>query len=145
MASDPAGRAAPDQPGEALAGEEAASHGPIEDPGELRAAISNAMVTLKKQFYGKGPTKAKTYFNENYVFCVLEGGLTRNEETLLEAGEAELVRAYRLRFEAVMSKPTTEAVEQLTGRRVLGYHSQIVFEPERGFEIFVLDSPPGAN
>ena len=137
-------RPGPDQPGEALTGEADAAQGPIVERGELRAAISNAMVALKKQYYGKGPTKAKTYLNENYVFCVLEGGLTRNEETLLEAGEAELVRAYRLRFQAVMSKPTTDAIEKLTGRRVLGYHSQIVFAPERGFEIFVLDETPSA-
>ena len=100
------------------------------------------MVGLKKQFYGKGPSKAKTYLNDNYVFCVLEGGLTRNELTLLEAGEAELVRTFRLRFQAAMTKPTAEAIEQLTGRKVLSYHSQIVFDPERAFEIFVLDEPP---
>jgi uncharacterized protein YbcI len=108
----------------------------------LRAEISNAMVGLKKEFYGKGPTKAKTYINDNYVFCVLQGGLTRNEETLLAAGQAHLVREFRLRFQEAMADATTEAVERLTGRRVVGYHSQIVFEPEFGFEIFVLDEPP---
>jgi uncharacterized protein YbcI len=108
----------------------------------LRADISNAMVGLKKEFYGKGPTKAKTYINDNYVLCVLQGGLTRNEETLLAAGEEMLVRQYRLRFQEAMADATTEAVERLTGRRVLGYHSQIVFNPEYGFEIFVLDAPP---
>ena len=46
----------------------------------IRAEISNAMVGLKKEFYGKGPTKAKTFLNDNYVFCAMEGGLTRNEE-----------------------------------------------------------------
>jgi uncharacterized protein YbcI len=108
----------------------------------LLAEISNAMVGLKKEFYGKGPTKAKTYVNDNYVLCVLQGGLTRNEETLLAAGEEALVRQYRLRFQEAMAAPTTEAVERLTGRKVLGYHSQIVFGPEYGFEIFVLDGPP---
>ena len=108
----------------------------------LRADISNAMVGLKKEFYGKGPTKAKTYINDNYVFCVLQGGLTRNEETLLAAGQHELVRDYRLKFQAAMAAPTMEAIERLTGRKVMGYHSQIVFEPEHAFEIFVLDSPP---
>ena len=108
----------------------------------LRADISNAMVGLKKEFYGKGPTKAKTYINDNYVLCVLQGGLTRNEETLLAAGEEMLVRQFRLRFQEAMADATTEAVERLTGRRVLGYHSQIVFNPEYGFEIFVLDAPP---
>jgi uncharacterized protein YbcI len=108
----------------------------------LRADISNAMVGLKKEFYGKGPTKAKTYINDNYVLCVLQGGLTRNEETLLAAGQHDLVRKYRLTFQEAMAAPTTEAIERLTGRKVIGYHSQIVFEPEYGFEIFVLDGAP---
>jgi uncharacterized protein YbcI len=108
----------------------------------LRAEISNAMVGLKKGFYGKGPTKAKTYINDNYVFCVLQGGLTRNEETLLAAGEEDLVRQFRLKFQEAMAAPTIEAIERLTRRAVIGYHSQIVFDPEHAFEIFVLDRPP---
>ena len=108
----------------------------------INLEISNAMVGLKKQFYGKGPTKAKTYINDNYVFCILEGGLTRNEETLIEAGEHALVRQYRLRFQEVMGTTTTKAVEEITGCKVIGYHSQIVFEPEYGFEMFVLDREP---
>jgi uncharacterized protein YbcI len=108
----------------------------------INLEISNAMVGLKKQFYGKGPTKAKTYINDNYVFCILEGGLTRNEETLIEAGEHDLVRRYRLRFQEVMGHTTTKAVEEITGCKVIGYHSQIVFEPEYGFEMFVLDAEP---
>jgi uncharacterized protein YbcI len=108
----------------------------------LRSEISNAMVGLKKNFYGKGPTKAKTYINDNYILCVLQGGLTRNEETLLDAGEDLLVRQFRLRFQEVMADATTEAIERLTGRKVIGYHSQIVFRPHYAFEIFVLDEPP---
>src|SRR5215210_2931584 len=75
----------------------------------IQAEISNAMVGLKKDFvglkkdfYGKGPTKAKTFLNDNYVFCAMEGGLTRNESTLIERGHEDLVRTYRLRFEEAM-------------------------------------------
>jgi uncharacterized protein YbcI len=107
----------------------------------VRGAISNAMVGLKKEFYGKGPTKAKTFLNDNYVFCVMEGGLTRNEETLVARGQEDLVRNYRLRFQEAMEDSTVEAIQRITGRRVIGYHSQIVFNPERAFEIFVLDRP----
>jgi len=107
----------------------------------VRAEISNAMVGLKKEFYGKGPTKAKTFLNDNYVFCVMEGGLTRNEETMIERGHEDLVRSYRLRFQEAMEDPTVEAVQRITGHTVIGYHSQIVFNPERAFEIFVLDRP----
>jgi uncharacterized protein YbcI len=112
--------------------------------GNMRLAISNALVGIKKQLYGKGPVKAKTYINDNYVFSVLEGGLTRNEETLLAAGEHRLVREYRLRFQESVSPTITTAIEEVTQRKVLAYHSQIVFEPDRAFEIFVLDGPPGS-
>jgi uncharacterized protein YbcI len=109
----------------------------------VRAELSNAMVGLMKSFYGKGPTKAKTFLNDNYIFCVMEGGLTRNEETLIERGHEDLVRTYRLCFQDAMTEPTVEAVQRITGRSVIGYHSQIVFHPERAFEIFVLDRPLG--
>jgi uncharacterized protein YbcI len=112
-----------------------------ERPHSVRAEISNAMVGLMKDFYGKGPTKAKTFLNDNYVFCVMEGGLTRNEETLIQRGHEDLVRNYRLRFQEAMEEPTVEAIQRITGRSVIGYHSQIVFHPERAFEIFVLDRP----
>jgi uncharacterized protein YbcI len=110
--------------------------------GELLKQISNAMVGIKKNLYGKGPVKAKTFINDNFVFVVLEGGLTQNEITLLDAGEAKMVRAYRLRFQEVVSEQATGSVEELTGRKVVGYHSQIVFDPDRAFEIFVLDGEP---
>jgi uncharacterized protein YbcI len=108
----------------------------------MRQDVSNAMVGLKKEFYGKGPTEAKTYINDQYVFCVLKGGLTKNEVTLIESGEERLVRQYRLRFQEAMADATTEAIERVTGRRVLAYHSQIVFNPEHAVEFFVLDGPP---
>ena len=132
---------APDQPPEALTDHDWSDGVDLERGGDPRAAISNAMVGLKKRFYGKGPERARTYFNDNYVFCALEGGLTRNEQTLVEAGEEEAVRSYRLRFQKVMENPTVEAIQQLTGRAVIGYHSQITFNPTRSFEIFVLDGP----
>ena len=68
----------------------------------------------------------------------MEGGLTRNEETLVDAGEEEAVRQYRQLFQRTMTKTVTEAIEEITGRAVIGYHSQIVFRPTRTFEIFVL-------
>jgi uncharacterized protein YbcI len=110
--------------------------------GELRAALSNALVALMKEHYGKGPTAAKSFVNDEYVFTVLEGGLTRNEETLIASGEHDLVRRYRGVFQQAVRAEFTGAVERITGRRVLDYHSQIVFDPPRSFEMFVLDGPP---
>ena len=133
-------------PEQVLTGEAADEIAPGDGPsggrGQLMKDISNAMVGMKKQFYGRGPTKAKTYINDNIVFCVLEGGLTRNEETLLAAGEEQLIRHYRLRFQEIVTETAEGTVEQLTGCKVLTYHSQIVFNPHTIFELFVLDREP---
>ena len=111
---------------------------PNEPGGSVRAALANAMVAMKKEFYGRGPTAAKAWVLDDYVFVVLEGGLTRNEETLLSDGKEDLVRRYRLSFQETMREETTGAVTEITGREVLDYQSQIVFDPPRAFEIFVL-------
>jgi uncharacterized protein YbcI len=117
---------------------EAGESGADPAAGTVRAKLANAMVGLKKEYYGRGPTAAKAWVLDDYVFVVLEGGLTRNEETLLAAGEHAMVRNYRLRFQEVVGEAATGAVEDITGRRVSDYHSQIVFDPVRAFEIFVL-------
>jgi uncharacterized protein YbcI len=101
------------------------------------------MVGMKKDYYGKGPTRAKAFFNDEYLFVVMEGGLTRNEETLLAAGQHDLVRAYRLRFQEAMTDTTVGAIEEILGRRVLAYHSQMLFDPVRAIEIFVLEPDAG--
>ena len=107
--------------------------------GPQRTALANAMVGMKKRYYGRGPTAAKAWLLDEYVFVAMEGGLTRNEETLLEAGREDLVRNYRLAFQEAMGPITTSAVEEILGRKVVAYHSQIVFDPTRSFEIFVLE------
>jgi uncharacterized protein YbcI len=111
-------------------------------PGSMRTELANAMVALKKEFYGRGPTAAKAWLMDEYVFVVLEGGLTRNEETLLKADQHDVVRSYRLTFQEAVRVQATTAVERIVGRKVLTYHSQIVFDPMRAFEIFVLESAP---
>ena len=115
---------------------------PQEPGGSLRMALANAMVGMYKEFYGRGPTAAKAWILDDYVFVAMDGGLTRNEETLLADGKADLVRSYRLSFQETVGPTTMAAVEELIGRRVLAYHSQVVFDPPRTFEIFVLEPRP---
>src|SRR4051794_26452187 len=122
----------------------AGGHMPQEPGGSVRAALANAMVGLKKQYYGRGPTAAKAWLLDDYVFVAMEGGLTRNEETLLADGKEDAVRAYRLSFQETVGEVTTAAVEETTVREVLTYHTQIVFGPTRSFEIFVR-GPPAAT
>ena len=116
---------------------------PNEPGGSVRTALANSMVGMKKQFYGRGPTAAKAWILDDYVFVVMEGGLTRNEETLLADGKEGLVRTYRLSFQETIGDTVMRAVAEIVGRRVLTYHSQIVFDPPRTFEIFVLEPQSG--
>jgi uncharacterized protein YbcI len=109
-----------------------------DNEGAVRSALVNAMVAMKKRFYGRGPVAGKAWLLDDYAFVALEGGLTRNEETLLADGKEHLIRTYRLSFQETMSDATVQAVEEITGRKVLSYHSQIVFEPTRSYEIFLL-------
>ena len=132
-----------EQEADALVRRDGGNGAQLTDPGGMRAAVSNAMVGLKKEFYGKGPERARTYFNDNYVFCVMEGGLTRNEHTLIERGHHDMVRTYRLAFQTAMADTVTTSVEKVTCRRVLTYQSQLLFDPDTAIEMFVLDGPPG--
>ncbi len=107
--------------------------------GEQAAAISNAIVQIFAECYGRGPTKAKTYLVDNYVFCVLEDILTTVEQTLVGNGKEKLVREVRLTFQEEVADRFTSAVEEIVGRRVVTYHSQVVFHPPMAFEVFVLE------
>jgi uncharacterized protein YbcI len=115
------------------------SSGVDEASGERLAAISNAVVGIFSEYYGRGPTKAKSYLLDNYVFCVLEDILTTVERTLVDRGEEDLVRTVRLTFQEAVAERFTEAVGQIMGRKVIAYHSQVTFHPPMGFEIFVLE------
>jgi uncharacterized protein YbcI len=105
---------------------------------ESLAAVANEIVRLKAQYYGKGPTEAKAYLNDETLVVTLKGGLTTVERTLLDAGDDNLVRQVRLRFQEVMEQNFIDAVQRLTGQKVLTYMSQIVFDPDYCYEFFVL-------
>jgi uncharacterized protein YbcI len=107
--------------------------------GAALAQVSNSVVAILRECYGRGPIKAKSYLNDDYLLTVTEDLLTTVEQTLVERGHEVLVRTMRLRFQEVVEKRFVEAVENATGRRVLTYHSQVTFHPPMGFEIFVLE------
>jgi uncharacterized protein YbcI len=120
------------------------------EQGEVLAKVSNAIVGIFSDFYGRGPTKAKSYAFDNYVVTVLEDILTTVEHTLVSRGHEDLVRNVRLTFQEAVADRFMDAVGTATGRRVIAYHSQVTFHPPLGFEIFVLepeadeDQPPGS-
>ena len=113
-----------------------------ERQGQILAGVSNAVVGIFRECYGRGPTKAKSYMFDNYLVTVLEDILTTVERTLVEHGEEELVRSVRLTFQEKIADRVKGAVTEATGRDVVAYHSQVIFDPPMGFEIFVLEPDP---
>jgi uncharacterized protein YbcI len=103
------------------------------------AEVTKGMISLHRRFYGKGPTKAKTYAVNDTVICVLEGGFTTVERTLINDGNVQAVLDIRRSFQSTMEGQFTEVVEGSLGRRVIAYMSQIHADPDLAVELFVLE------
>jgi uncharacterized protein YbcI len=106
--------------------------------GETRAKISREIVRLQAEYYGKGPTRAKTYITEDLVVVVLEESFTRAEKTLAERGEGAAVQHIRRRFQQQMAEDFTSVVEQATGRRVRVFLSDTDIAQDVSVETFLL-------
>jgi uncharacterized protein YbcI len=106
--------------------------------GEVRAAISREIVRLQAEYYGKGPTRAKTYIAEDLVVVVLEESFTRAEKTLAERGEKDAIEHIRRRFQQQMADDFTSVVEQATGRKVRVFLSETNVEHDVSVETFLL-------
>ena len=109
--------------------------------GEELAEVTNGIVGLFSEYYGRGPTRAKSYLlDDAYVVTVLRDTLTTVERTLVDTGHGDQVRSVRLTFQEAMSESFRGVVEKALGRRVVAYHSQLLIDADIGFEMFVLGS-----
>ena len=106
--------------------------------GEMRATISNEIVRLQAEYYGKGPTRAKTYIVEDLVVVVLEESFTRAEKTLAQRGERDAIEHIRRRFQQQMAEEFTSVVEQATGRKVRVFLSETNIDQDVSVETFLL-------
>jgi len=106
----------------------------------LLARISTEVVKTFKEYFGKGPISAKSYMFDDMLFVVMRGGLNASEKFLLEKDEVDVVRQYRQTFENRMNEILSAKIEELTGRKVVAFNSQILFDPDMSIEMFVFDS-----
>jgi uncharacterized protein YbcI len=107
--------------------------------GEELAQITNGIVRLFSDYYGRGPTRAKSFLlDDTYVVTVLRDTMTTVERTLVEGGHGGQVRNVRLTFQEAMADSFKGVVEEAIGRRVTSYHSQLLVDADIGFELFVL-------
>jgi uncharacterized protein YbcI len=121
--------------------------------GDVLGAVSDGMVALLEEFYGHGPARAKSYYEDDLVVCVLRGGFSRVEQTLLDGGRSAAVIQQRMEFQEVMRDRFTGVIEDATGRPVIGFMSGNQQHPDMMCEVFILgpsdlvgeDETPGAS
>ena len=107
--------------------------------GRLLAEITNRIVALMREHYGRGPIKAKTYVLDNLIVCVLADGFTAIERTMMEGGQPERVLEMRRDFQRMMKTRYSEMVEELTDRKMLAFLSQAHVDPDLTVEMFLMD------
>jgi uncharacterized protein YbcI len=107
--------------------------------------ISRELVAAMKQNYGRGPVSAKSYLIDDFLLTVMRGGMNTAEQTMLNKGRSDIVREFRQAFQNEMGEYLISIVERLTGRRVVTYQSQVLFDPDVIIEIFFFDEPADAN
>jgi uncharacterized protein YbcI len=124
-----------------LSASESAQTEPHPYSGTILAAVSDGLVRLHKDTCGRGPTNARTFASGNAVVCLLHGGMTRAERTLLDDDNEAAVIEQRQSLYRVMGPRAAELVEELLGRRVTAM--TLAADPANELEtaVFVLDAP----
>lgn len=101
------------------------------------ANISREIVQAHAQYFGRGPTKARTVLKEDVVVVILEEIFTKAEQTLVDAGHFDQIRATRQAFQDEIAPLLCQIVEQATNRTVRSFLSQVT---QNGIaaEVFIL-------
>ncbi len=95
---------------------------------------------MLREFYGRGPMRAKTYALDDIIVIVMrDSGYSAIEKTLMDSGEPERVVDMREDFQRVMAQRYKDTIEQLTGRNVIAFVSQAHVDPDITIEIFFID------
>jgi uncharacterized protein YbcI len=90
------------------------------------AAVSNAMVRLHKEQFGRGPTTARSHFaGPDALTCVLDEALLPAEPKMIEIGEGARVRDARVSYQSATADQFVEEVEAIVKRRVRAFGSAI--------------------
>jgi uncharacterized protein YbcI len=107
--------------------------------GSKAAAISNAVVRLLSEYTGRGPTKARTYINDNLVSVVLHDSLTKGERSLVDDGQVAHVLQTRRHYQSTMERELVELIEETLDRKVVAFLSDNHIGPDVAVESFVLE------
>jgi uncharacterized protein YbcI len=106
--------------------------------GQLAAAISNRVVRVLSDYTGRGPTRARTFLNDDLITVLVQDTLTKGERSLVQDGKAELVMTMRREFQDTMADELVAGVQELTGREVVAFFSASHIDPDAALESFLM-------
>ncbi len=119
---------------------------PVRHDGAELEGLTNSMVRLYKELFGRGPTKARTdYAGPNTIVTTIENTLTQAEQTMVSLGEHRRVREIRMFFQYASERDFIQVVESTTGRKVRAFVSGIDTENDVSSEVFYLEPPTDVN
>jgi uncharacterized protein YbcI len=102
--------------------------------------LTNAMVRIYKELFGRGPTKARSnYAGPDTLVTTIQNSLTPAERNMVALGEHTRVRDIRMFFQYASEREFTETVEQITGRKVRAFVSGIDTGQDVAAEVFYLE------
>ena len=106
--------------------------------GPAAMAICNAITGALKRSSGKGPTKVKAYTTHDEVAVVVQDMLTTLERTLVQDGHEQLVSDARQVLTTRVANECRATIEQATGRRVVGWQTEVNPSADRAFTLIQL-------
>jgi len=115
--------------------------GPQRDGREssVLAGVSNAMVALHKEQFGRGPVRARTTFaGDDTLICTLQDALLPAEQALVDIGHQDRVQEARMFFQMATREKFISAVEELAGRTVVAFSSATDPDAAVVWEVFRL-------
>jgi uncharacterized protein YbcI len=105
--------------------------------GSALVELSNAMVALHREYFGRGPGAAKSFVNDEMAVCVLTDIYTQVERTLIRSGQAEHVRRTRGLHQEALEEEYKATAEGIIGRPVTAFLSVVHVEPDVAIEVFL--------
>ena len=116
--------------------------------GQLATAIASMVVQVLRQYTGRGPTRSRTYLNDELISVVLQGTLTQAERALVADGKSDLVLSNRRAFQNIMRADLIAGIEELTGRTVIAFLGDNSIDPDVTVKSFLLapqEEPDGGT
>lgn len=107
--------------------------------GEMEAEFSRAMIKFEKEYLGRGPLEARTFFVDDMILVRLRGVLTLAEQKLVQDREGQrLVKETRRQLFETLRVNLESIVAEITGCQLISLHSDLSTRTGERIIVFTL-------